>query len=727
MMVLSHPGRTDQGPSARWAFADTTLLRDTLSLHFDRLFPLADSLGVAPDTLRALSIRYRLTIERIVHLADSLRAPIDSVGAIMLRERFNPLATSAQQPTHFTYSTGYNISRQTTTWSNDTDYRSSFGSLLASNTTSIQISRTNASGGATEVNKSKSSRTQLDWKLTPGLSMGVQANLQGNESFSEGSIYNQSVTNNEYQFAVRSKQRLTRWLSSSFNALGGPFGQPNSSPEKKGFSGTVDGQATVTWSTWLTHDLTARTRGQFGRARLTDQEWLRTIDSSSELRGALGLWSSRPVAARVDYSLRRDQLQYPALIVADTMGVYLLRTQPTSNDEVTFSVQMRRGSNNYVNLSQKWGRGRGLIQVGTRLDLDHRLSNDRSLSADGHGQLRGWSLESHFTDSYPQTDTPAFQQLSVGGQPITVNFRERDDVTSRSVDARLSKSLTSRILFQASGAVSLVATRPQVTDSSYRFQTGTARVTTIRAPRDDYRQSYKLEGSYVRSERMTTGISLEVTRVLGLNLLSSGSSSNTETRSFNAEWHWNFRLLPGLTATQRNQMLANYLIRPFAANDDRLSLDYLTTTTLDATVTPRLRLQITHNARIQPSGDYKRSDDGLDYFSLSDEGRDYTLSGRISYSPAPAIQLSLDPYYHALTRRSTLDGRDVPTSAQRDLNLNGSANLNVQVSKKGQLTGYIGRNFVSTRSTRYPNGIAVLDPRTENDFWNGSLQFTWQL
>ena len=88
------PGRAQQASSARFAFADTTLLRDTLGLHFDLLFPLADSLQVTPDTLRALSVRYRFSLYRIVQLADSMRVPVDSLGATLERERFNPLASA---------------------------------------------------------------------------------------------------------------------------------------------------------------------------------------------------------------------------------------------------------------------------------------------------------------------------------------------------------------------------------------------------------------------------------------------------------------------------------------------------------------------------------------------------------------------------------------------------------------------------------------------------------
>src|SRR5512138_103791 len=92
LISMALPGRAQQAPRGRFAFADTTLLRDTLGLHFDGIFPMADSLGLRPDTLRALMIRYRYPLLRLVHLADSLGVPVDSVGTMVDRERFNPLA-----------------------------------------------------------------------------------------------------------------------------------------------------------------------------------------------------------------------------------------------------------------------------------------------------------------------------------------------------------------------------------------------------------------------------------------------------------------------------------------------------------------------------------------------------------------------------------------------------------------------------------------------------------
>ena len=83
--AASRPVRAQTPVASKYMFSDTTLLRDTLDLHFDRLFELADSLRTSPDSLRAYSIRYLLPLDRLASLADSLRVPVDSIGAVLER------------------------------------------------------------------------------------------------------------------------------------------------------------------------------------------------------------------------------------------------------------------------------------------------------------------------------------------------------------------------------------------------------------------------------------------------------------------------------------------------------------------------------------------------------------------------------------------------------------------------------------------------------------------
>ena len=66
------PGRAQAPVSRRFAFADTTLLRDTLGLRFDRLFETADSLQMLPDSLRSKMIRFRLPMVRLTQVGDNV-------------------------------------------------------------------------------------------------------------------------------------------------------------------------------------------------------------------------------------------------------------------------------------------------------------------------------------------------------------------------------------------------------------------------------------------------------------------------------------------------------------------------------------------------------------------------------------------------------------------------------------------------------------------------------
>ena len=198
LFLVVLPGRAQQeSQSVRFAFADTTLLRDTLGIHFDRLFPLADSLMITPDSLRAQAIRYRLPLTRIVFLADSLRMPVDSVGTVMERERFNALALSRQRLAKFGYTSGYVVSGGTSTWTNNTDYNLRAGPWFVRNTTDISLSR---SGNSQELSfsQSRASTTELGWEVIRYFSLGARVGLQRNASFSEpATIYDSSKRNDQ--------------------------------------------------------------------------------------------------------------------------------------------------------------------------------------------------------------------------------------------------------------------------------------------------------------------------------------------------------------------------------------------------------------------------------------------------------------------------------------------------------------------------------------------------
>jgi hypothetical protein len=88
----------------------------------------------------------------------------------------------------------------------------------------------------------------------------------------------------------------------------------------------------------------------------------------------------------------------------------------------------------------------------------------------------------------------------------------------------------------------------------------------------------------------------------------------------------------------------------------------------------------------------------------------------------------MQPDYLAGQRDGSQSGTLVPTRTSRQLNFSGGASLNLPLGAKGRLTGDILRTYRADRSIIYTNGGAPQpQPRSESDFWNGSLQVSWEL
>jgi hypothetical protein len=143
-------------------------------------------------------------------------------------------------------------------------------------------------------------------------------------------------------------------------------------------------------------------------------------------------------------------------------------------------------------------------------------------------------------------------------------------------------------------------------------------------------------------------------------------------------------------------------------------------------LSPTLTINVTHNAQQQPSGNFL-DDEGRLFFLRADESQTYLLDASIAYSPSPSLSLSVQPRYRASDRDVTVSGETAPQRQSRNLTFSGRASLNVGVGQKGRLTGDIGRTFTSDRSTTYTASVPNIGPATETDYWNGSLQFSWQL
>jgi hypothetical protein len=191
------------------------------------------------------------------------------------------------------------------------------------------------------------------------------------------------------------------------------------------------------------------------------------------------------------------------------------------------------------------------------------------------------------------------------------------------------------------------------------------------------------------------------------------------------EWNWTFRLLSNLTATQRNYALANYSDYPFNGSNNRLSLDYNTSTTLNAVLSPRLTLDLIHTAEAIQGGNYLLQPDGLSYFLPADDTKNYTLTTRVTWTPVMGVSLSIAPVYSSNRRFGTSNGVSVLQRDNGNLAIGGNASLNLPIGSQGKLTGSFGRQYQDNLTTA--NGSNASSVRSSSDFWTSNLQFTWHL
>lgn len=691
------PGRSQEAGNARFAFADTTLLRDTLGLHFERLFPLADSLRLLPDTLRALSVRYRWSLGRLVHLADSLGVPVDSVGPVMDRERFNPLAAGQGTRNEFSYNSSYSIGQTQSAWRNSADYGFTSGSIFVRNSTTVEMDRYRA-GTNTSLRQSRSSATELGWRFSPAFSAGGRVNLERFDTRDPSSITNIGEAKNEYQLSMRSRLKPMAGLTSDINFFSGLLDLSNASLEKRGASGNLNTRIRYSVGSWLTQEVNGSMDGNLARTRVpTALTTDNTRDFSQNVRGSLSLFQPSRISLKGSFAYRHVQVEAPA----DSGDIRRTLTDNTGGDA---TVRLRLDNDRYVDLTERTATSKQATVIGAQ---SRNTRQEDGFTAAGRYTFRGWALESHFQNAFTNSAFPTRSDSGGYGEFLH----------SRSLDGTLSRSLGPRLTAKVSANISL---------TSYRYFL-IGKYPTPPVSRDSWRQSWRVEGIYTQSTKFNTALALEVSKNRLINIPSASTGANNDTRSYRTEWRWTYRLLSGLTATQRNTLSADYLEYPFLPDNNRLTLDYSAVTTLNAVMSPRFYVNVTHNSRQTPGGNYTAYPDGNYYFSRADETKNYTLAAQIAYTPSPAISFTAEPSYFSSDRTGTVNGNTVPQRASRTLNFSGGANINYAISKKGTLRGDIRRSYRADRATTYTSGVPQPSPRSEIDYWNGSLQLSWHL
>jgi hypothetical protein len=399
-----------------------------------------------------------------------------------------------------------------------------------------------------------------------------------------------------------------------------------------------------------------------------------------------------------DFSYRDYVNQQP-----DTAG--LLQPVRTANADLNLAARGRIDNDRTLNLTQTFGWGDNASWQ--RSGQSTRFTS--SSAAQARYRLVATSLEVNFRLDKSTNEQPTLSPT--GGY--------REETESRSLDGTASRQLTQRITGRATARINL---------GIFRYFT-VGDYTGLPIDRDQTQQEYRLEAAWSPSRDLNSTVALDVQRTELVNIPAASVSANNLLRTYRAEWGWTYRLFSMLTVTQRNSVSSSYTAYRFNQASDRLLLDYNTTTTLNAVLTPRLSIDLTHNGQQQPSGGWVYDPQrDQSFFQPADENRNYQLNARVSYTPTPGLTLVVEPKYGARNRYGNdANGNQAPQQENRNLIVSGTVNVNLPVGRHGHLAGVIGPSYEANGSRSFPNGIPVASPTSETQNWTGSLSFAWTL
>ena len=707
----------------RYATWDTTLVRDTLGLTFERLFPLSDSLRVKPEDLKFLSTRWRWSLGRLVKMADSMDVPIDSVGPIIDRERFNPLANVSTR-TSMSYVSRYSPSASGDDWQNTLDHTLVHGAIVSNSHVDIDLHQ-NGRGGSNGRTEARTATSTINWKFSPRYSLGTSLSSIRNDNVSPSGLYGRADRNNALGLVANS--RPPSWRGFTPN-LSGTFDLNNVDQigfQKRGWRVSSQGQLQYS-SPWVSHNLQLRGSSSDFSASPTDPDPLdeifypnaRTRESDAHLGGTLTALRGKPVEFNLNYQLDNTRIHSLTAVndttrqfVPDTTTTITPHTNSPLNRSATSTVnaQVRIQPVSYGSMDLGWKTGSSSTE-NTTLVTSNNSGDNTALTASSRLDLVGGiTVQGNFTSSkddvrYPKRDFPR------GGYAQNQHRHDLGGTITVPVAALFTMTVETDI---------------QLTSLRY---SRLGNPLSIPVANDNASQFYRIQISPPAiKQRLSNTIGLKVSRSQQVNLPAASTAGNTSERTYSASWSWSYLLLSGLTANQTNSLVADYTSFPFAPTGNNVSLNYTTITTIDANVGPRLNIHTTHTSQFQPKGNYRPlvPADPAEYLSLSDEFQNYALDMNINYSVLPPfLTLNAHPSYAANTRSTSQSGALSPQRKSKSLNFGWGASVNIPVTSKGSLQGSLSRTDNSSRQIEYDASGMHVRPRSSTQSLFGTMTFT---
>ena len=546
--------------------------------------------------------------------------------AVALGALVRPIPAQAEQPADSTvaaqvlevlrpsYSTTYNVNRQTTSWKQDFKFGTGFGFMNFNNRTRFEVKRDN---GRDEERRDGSNQTDLRWFVIPSVPLHMNVNIgrrsvirPGNENQTDETGLNLSGNYRWNLFGIHN----------SLDAGGGIKQRTDVSVRKELRSESVDSglDGDLFWkASWSpVKMLSAETSVR--EKRSTKTITLRSEDKDTEEQPS----SSRSRSFTTKVSFEPASWFKSGLTTSDvsgddeyflvTAGVGALEEKVSEKNSLTADLQFQP----MENLDVSWR------FTSDTHSLNYRVRSEIASSGSGNSwegkiktRLLGADIESKLSNSTDRLE-PAIS-----------------DTTNTEVAAfegKLNRRLSGKFAVRFDWLVRA---------NQIFFLTADP---VDRLDRDELRTKVQPTLTYTpgRKWMVTTSYIRTTTRRIELN--PTRATQTRQDEDFSVNFGITYHLSQATSISQNYSIQALYTTFDFTPKANRLLATQRIVSTVDSHITPKVELKMTHRFTLQDSGPFRLRPDGGRDFARNLRKYRQELASRVDYEVTPWFSLYVD-------------------------------------------------------------------------------------
>ena len=657
------------------------LVRDVRAQDFSGLSPadsahLADSLADAREQFVADSTAYADSVAMEQEAAD---AGGSFSGGRSILDR------TASSGSPIDYNSTYNVNRANRVWGQTMNFRVQNGPLQVANLTTTTIGR---EGRVGRVNRSGLTQTELAYRVNPYLRLGGRFGLQRITDVSQSkSVPTTNQANDDLSAQARFNKKFGLFPVQSIASYG-LLRNDQVDQKRRGtnFDFYLSGQGTYRPGSTASIDLTQRVSNLNSTVPETGYEQ-KDRNISTLFNASTSRTFNAFVTADARLKLGRSTINRPYQDPNDDEAPIQAEQVKGVDDGVDGAVHFLLPYRTRVNITGSARRNQNVYRV---QETSSTLVNGNDFGADLSKFVFGSDWTVRFGQSITNND---YTRLNPGYVQTDLLRRLEGDGNHK-----LSNSTTTRF------SLGVYLTR--------RTYSGTG---NTQSDQDNLKARGSLNFNYIPTNKFNTGMTFGLEQSDIVNIKNTSSISNQRLRTYSVAWNWGVNPNSFWSVSQVNTATAAQQFFTFSPSRDVVSYVYTLATTIQTTISPKLRFDLNHLVRLQSRGSFKLDEEGVRRFGKASEFNALDLVLREQYLANEFLtfeisqRLSVSPQFEF----TGLEGHKTTENRRNEFTL--LSRFNYPLSTKASLNADVRRILATDRNRTF--GTTPVDRSTNGDYW----------